>query len=81
MSDPADEIVRTNIRAHQDGGGPITRLFETGAIGSDLLPALDAAAARAEDQGDHEGASRIGDVISYAATVGDRPAVPNWPTC
>ncbi|MFF3552912.1 hypothetical protein ACFYXL_05780 [Streptomyces tsukubensis] len=79
MSQLSDHEVRAILRGHQDGG-VISRLFETGAIEDDLLPALGEASERAEDQGDHEGAERIGDVMSYAVAVGDRPPVPNWPT-
>ncbi|MEW2406501.1 hypothetical protein [Streptomyces griseoviridis] len=76
-TDVPDNRVRTVLRAHQDGG-PISRLFETGRIDGDTLPALDLLINNVEDRGDHEEARRITAVLDYAVTVGERPDVANW---
>jgi hypothetical protein len=72
-----DNRVRTVLRAYQDDG-PISRLFETGRIDGDLLPALDHLINEVEDRGEYEEAGRLTAVLDYAVTIGERPEVPNW---
>ncbi|MFG2747992.1 hypothetical protein [Streptomyces xanthophaeus] len=69
-----DAEVRGIIRPLRDGG-PISRLYATGEIQEDLIPALGVAAGLEEDD---EQTERIMDVIQYAHHAGDRPPVRGW---
>jgi hypothetical protein len=74
-----DRQIRNIIRAHRDGG-PISRLYATGEITPDTIPALGTLAAQLEDAGDHNEAERLDDVIRYAQDAGQRPPVQRWIT-
>lgn len=69
-----DAEVREVIRALRDGG-PISRLYATGEIQEDLIPALGVLAGFEDDD---EQTERIMDVIRYANRAGDRPPVRGW---
>ncbi|MFD3573860.1 hypothetical protein [Streptomyces sp. NPDC058644] len=73
----SDREVRERLREHQDGG-PVSLLYETGAIGESLLPTLGLRVDTLAEDGRDEDAERLGDVITYVAEIGERPAVPNW---
>ncbi|MEU4266298.1 hypothetical protein ACYCCF_30445 [Streptomyces argenteolus] len=77
MSDLNDADVRETLRAHRDGG-VVSRLYATGEITEGTVPALGVLSASLELAGQHEDADRVGDVITYAAAVGERPAVKGW---
>ncbi|MFK0159047.1 hypothetical protein ACIQVK_44135 [Streptomyces sp. NPDC090493] len=79
MTALTDHEVRARLRAHQDGG-PISRLFETGEITDETFAALGMRADQCEKDGQDEEAEEVTDVAEYVQTVGERPAVPNWPT-
>ncbi|MCX4809024.1 hypothetical protein OG601_47175 [Streptomyces sp. NBC_01239] len=72
-----DAQVRAIIEPHQ-GDGPIHRLYATGEIDDDTIPALGLLAAELADQGRDEEADRIGDVIRYVRDVGSRPPLTRW---
>jgi hypothetical protein len=72
-----DARVRDIIRAHRDGG-PISRLYATGEISPDTIPALGVAAGLLELDGQQAESERLGDVIRYARDAGERPPVPRW---
>lgn len=74
-----DAQIRDIIRPHRDGG-PISRLYATGEITDDTIPALGFTAALLEDEGRHTEADRFDDVIRYARDAGERPPVPRWIT-
>jgi hypothetical protein len=72
-----DTQVRDVIRPHRDGG-PVSRLYATGEITADTIPALGVLAATLDEEGRHEEAERLGDVIRYARDAGERPPVTRW---
>lgn len=74
-----DAQVREIIRPHRDGG-PISRLYATGEITVDTIPALGLLSADLEQQGRHPEADQLDDVIAYARDAGERPPVPRWIT-
>lgn len=69
--------IRDILRPHRDGG-PISRLYATGEITSDTIPALGVLAASLEDSGHQPQADRVDDVIRYARDAGERPPIPRW---
>ncbi|MFI2434660.1 hypothetical protein [Streptomyces sp. NPDC018693] len=72
-----DAQVREILREHRDGGA-ISRLYATGEITEDTIPALGVLTYDLEQQGRDEDAERVGDVISYAHEAGERPPVDGW---
>ncbi|MFJ8386208.1 hypothetical protein ACIQ9Q_17115 [Streptomyces sp. NPDC094438] len=82
MSDHEQEaaLVRSALKGHSDDGGAIGAFVGTGEITEELFPALDSAAARLEDQGDHEEARKVAAVITYAMEARGRGPVPGWAT-
>lgn len=72
-----DDDVRTILRAHRDGG-PLSRLYATGETTSATVPAIGMAAADLEDDGRHQEADPLWDVLEYVTAVGDRPPVTGW---
>ena len=72
-----DARVREIIRAHRDGG-PISRLYATGEISADTIPALGIVAGELEDDGQQTESERLDDVIRYARDAGERPPVQRW---
>lgn len=72
-----DAQVRDIIRAHRDGG-PISRLYATGEISTDTIPALGIAAGLLELDGQQAESERLDDVIRYARDAGERPPVTRW---
>lgn len=72
-----DAQVREIIRAHRDGG-PISRLYATGEITPDTIPALGVAAGLLELDGQQTESERLDDVIRYARDAGERPPVQRW---
>lgn len=72
-----DNEVRDIIRPHRDGG-PISRLYATGEITDDTIPALGVLAGTLDNQAQHTEAERVGDVIRYTRDAGERPPVPRW---
>lgn len=74
-----DAQVRGILRAHRDGG-PISRLYATGEISADTIPALGIAAGLLELDGQDTEAERLDDVIRYARDAGERPPVQRWVT-
>lgn len=77
MTDLNDEDVRGILREHRDGG-PISRLYATGEITEETIPALGVLSGELDDQGKNEEAERVCDVITYADAAGERPAVVGW---
>ncbi|GHA94561.1 hypothetical protein [Streptomyces chryseus] len=77
MSDLTDDHVRTILKQHRDGG-PISRLYATGEIEADTVPALGMLSTQLEEDGRHEDAEQLGDVIGYALSAGERPPVAGW---
>lgn len=72
-----DTQVRGIIEPHQDGG-PISRLYATGEIDDDTIPALGLAEAELADAGRDEEADQISDVIRYVRDAGTRPPLTRW---
>jgi hypothetical protein len=72
-----DTQVRDIIGPHQ-GGGPISRLYTTGEIDDDTIPALGLTEAELADAGRDEEADQIGDVIRYVRDAGPRPPLTRW---
>ncbi|MFJ1657195.1 hypothetical protein [Streptomyces anthocyanicus] len=72
-----DTQVRDIIRPHRDGG-PISRLYATGEITDDTVPALGLCSSELEDQGRHEEADQVDDVLAYVVEAGNRPPVDRW---
>ncbi|MEU3060664.1 hypothetical protein [Streptomyces subrutilus] len=77
MDDLTDTDVREILRPHRDGG-PISRLYATGEITTDTIPALGVLSVELDERGEHETAERLGDVIGYANGAGERPPVKGW---
>lgn len=77
MSHLTDERIREILRPHRDGG-PISRLYATGEITTDTVPALGMHAHLLEEEGEHEAADQVDDVLLYAQAVGERPPVDGW---
>ncbi|MFE4609986.1 hypothetical protein ACFRK5_16805 [Streptomyces niveus] len=77
MDDLTDNDVREILRSHRDGG-PISRLYATGEITENTIPALGMLSTALDEKGQHETAERVADVISYADSVGERPPVNGW---
>lgn len=77
MDHLTDADVRAILRDHRDGG-PIARLYATGEITEDTIPAIGLRLVELEERGEHETAERLGDVIRYALAAGERPAVRGW---
>ncbi|MFD3904107.1 hypothetical protein HXS80_16020 [Streptomyces sp. CB04723] len=73
----SDHEVRERLREHQDGG-VISALFETGEVGEGIETALSLRMDALEDDGRHDDAERLGDVLTYVCDVLDRPPVANW---
>lgn len=72
-----DAAIRDIIRPHRDGGS-ISRLYTTGEIDTDTIPDLGLLAHTLDQEGHHEEAEQIGDVIAYARDAGERPPVTRW---
>lgn len=77
MDDLSDNDVREILRDHRDGG-VISRLYATGEITEDTIPALGVLSAELDGRGEDETAERIADVITYADAAGERPPVKGW---
>ncbi|MGI5451293.1 hypothetical protein ACQEVM_37125 [Streptomyces sp. CA-243310] len=77
MDDLTDTDVREILRPHRDGG-PISRLYATGEITDDTVPALGMLSVELDEQELHESGERVGDVIAYARGAGERPPVNGW---
>ncbi|MEU0273188.1 hypothetical protein [Streptomyces sp. NPDC006307] len=77
MSDLTDDDVRAILREHRDGGC-ISRLYATGEIEEDTVPALGVLTSELDEAGRHEEAEQVGDVIQYALDAGERPPVAGW---
>lgn len=72
-----DAQVRDIVRAHRDGG-PISRLYATGEISADTIPALGVAAGLLELDGQQTESERLDGVIRYARDAGERPPATRW---
>ncbi|MEE6264927.1 hypothetical protein ACJ6WD_09630 [Streptomyces sp. VTCC 41912] len=72
-----DSAVRETLRPHRDGG-PISRLYATGEITGETIPALGVKSGELDDAGDNEAAERLSDVIRYVDEAGERPPVRGW---
>ncbi|MFD7070376.1 hypothetical protein ACFV97_24435 [Streptomyces sp. NPDC059913] len=77
MDSLTDDDVRTILRDHRDGG-TVSRLYATGEITADTIPALGVLSVELDDRGEHETAERVADVIAYADSAGERPPVKGW---
>ncbi|WP_116211570.1 hypothetical protein [Streptomyces olivoreticuli] len=77
MTNLSDTDVRETLRPHLDGGH-ISRLYATGEITGDTIPALGMLSTQLDELGQHEEAERIADVMIYADAVGERPSVRGW---
>jgi len=77
MSDLTDSRVRDILRSHRDGDS-ISRLYATGEITEETIPALGILSCQLEEKGHHETAENIHDVILYARDTGERPPVRGW---
>ncbi|MEU7190944.1 hypothetical protein [Streptomyces sp. NPDC045369] len=79
MDSLTDNDVRMILRPHRDGGA-IARLYATGEITGNTVPALGMLSLHLDERGEHETAERVADVISYADAAGERPPVRGWVT-
>ncbi|MGW6061681.1 MULTISPECIES: hypothetical protein [unclassified Streptomyces] len=77
MDSLTDNDVRMILRPHRDGG-PIARLYATGEITGNTVPALGVLSLKLDERGENETAERVADVISYADEAGERPPVRGW---
>lgn len=77
MTDLSDAEVRAILREHRDGG-PISRLYATGEITSNTVPALGMLSTDLDDEGRQAEADRVEDVIKYARAADERPPVNGW---
>ncbi|MBG7704790.1 hypothetical protein HCJ76_43695 [Streptomyces sp. MC1] len=77
MTTVNDAQVREILREHRDGG-TISRLYATGEITEETIPALGRLIFNLEQQGLDEDAERVADVVTYAHEVGERPPVDGW---
>lgn len=77
MNDLTDTDVHEILRPLRDGGA-LSRLYATGEITEDTIPALGVLSSELDERGEHETAERVADVITYAAAVGERPSANGW---
>ncbi|MFE1129621.1 hypothetical protein ACFW6R_23445 [Streptomyces albidoflavus] len=78
MDNLTDNDVREILRPLRDGGA-ISRLYATGEITEETVPALGVLLSTREDaEGSSEETERLGDVITYAVEAGERPPVNGW---
>ncbi|MFJ9207510.1 hypothetical protein [Streptomyces sp. NPDC102264] len=77
MDSLTDNDVRKILHPFRDGG-VISRLYATGEITEDTIPALGMLSVELDEMGQHETADWVADVISYADSVGERPPVKGW---
>lgn len=77
MDHLTDDLVRDILRSHRDGG-PISRLYATGEITEDTIPALGVHSAMLEQDGRQDAAEPVNAVILYARDAGERPPVAGW---
>jgi hypothetical protein len=77
MDHLTDDLVRDILRPHRDGG-PISRLYATGEITEDTIPALGVHCVMLEQEGRHSVADPVNAVMLYARDAGERPPVAGW---
>lgn len=77
MDSLTDNDVRTILHPFRDGGA-ISRLYATGEITEETIPALGMLSTELDGRGEDETAEQIADVIMYADAAGERPPVKGW---
>ncbi|MFE2977452.1 hypothetical protein [Streptomyces sp. NPDC059258] len=77
MDSLTDSDVREILHPFRDGG-VISRLYATGEIGETTFRTLGVLSSKLDDQGKHETAERIADVLRYVDEAGERPPVKGW---
>ncbi|MEV6422477.1 hypothetical protein [Streptomyces sp. NPDC051662] len=72
MDSLTDNDVRRTLHPFRDGG-VTSRLYATGEITEETVPALGVLSSELDERGEDETAERVADVISYADAAGERP--------